>query len=163
MSGLLNQVINGFPEACQTQSCHRQGCTAHLGNVPNPHCIINMDDPSLRLQNRRHCDFIIFHGVPNGVRAVALELKSGRNVRSAVDQLDETARYLQQKFPAPMVLSEFCAVLVHGKGIRGPWNRDLAAAKLNFRGTQVTIKRMKCNDPANPLFRAKSSLCDLDG
>lgn len=160
MNDLLNHVIDGFPADCRAQRCHRQGCTAHLGNLPTPNCIINMDDPSLRLQNRRHCDFIVFHGVPNGVRAIALELKSGRNVRLAVDQLNETARYLQQKFPAPRVLSEFCAILVHGKGIRGPWNRDLAAAKLNFRGTHVTIKRMKCNDSTNPVFRAKSSLCD---
>lgn len=152
MSSLLRQVIDEFPQDCMAQRCRREGCTAHLGNVPNPHRIVNMDEPSLGLQNRSHCDYIIFYEAPSGVHAVALELKNSPDVGRAVNQLKGTAQYLQGMFPSPKILSEFRAVLVHGKGIPGPLNKKLIRAKLNFRGTQVTIERMKCNDQNAPLF-----------
>lgn len=152
MSGLLRQVVDGFPQDCMARNCRREGCTAHLGNVPKPHQIVDMDKPSLGLQSRSHCDFIIFHEASSGVHAVALELKNSPNVGRAVNQLIGTAQYLQEMFPSPKILSEFRAVLVHGKGISRTLNRRLLRARLNFRGTQVTIERRRCNDQNTPLF-----------
>lgn len=152
MNGLLKRVADEFPQECEVQRCRREGCTAHLGNVPIPHWIADMDTPSLGLHNRSHCDFIIFHEAQGVVHAVALELKNSLNVGKAVDQLKETARYLQERFPAPLQLSEFRAVLVHGRGISKAFNRKLLRAKLNIRGAQVTIERRHCNDPKTPIF-----------
>jgi len=152
VNDLLRRAINEFLQGCEVKNCRRDGCAASLGNVPNPHWIADMDKPSLGLQNRKHCDFVIFHDEQDGVHAIALELKNSPNVGRAVDQLRETARYLQERFPAPHQLSEFRAVLVHGRGISKAFNRKLLRAKLIFRGAQVTIERRHCNDPKTPIF-----------
>lgn len=154
MNDPLNYVIAAFGRACLVQICSESQCFAHLGNVPHPYLIVDMDHHSLGLQRQgqSRCDFIVFHEKQGGVEAIALELKSGRvRMTDVQNQLNASSQFLETSLPSS-ILKGFVPVLFHKQKISTQFSRNLNEAKVRFRGDYMTIRQRRCNNPNTPLF-----------
>ena len=98
----------------------------------------------------KRCDFIVFLPGPDGKLIVApLELKSGRvDVSDALDQLEKGAAFAERFAPEDSEI--VCRpILFHGKRLHRAERDELKRGKVQFRGTELTVKTKGCGQGRN--------------
>ena len=139
MCALMERLKDEIPQRAIVNRCAKEGCEVPLRNAPSPHLVINMDDPSFRLGNESHCDFLFvscdYTGGANWV--VPLELKRGcPSATEMVNQLQAGSGFAQDRIPAKHK-TRFLPVGVYG-GRLHTYQRDrLRKARISFREKKI--------------------------
>ena len=133
-------------DGCLDRKCKRPGCRVSLKGVPQPHLIIDFDEPDSPLgKSQTRCDYLfVADGNRNGGWVVPLELKRGRyDAGEVVKQLEAGGKVAEDIVPGKTKV-RFRPVLVFGRAPHPAEILELRRSKIRFRGSEKRIESMKC-------------------
>ena len=133
-------------DGCLDRKCEKDGCRVSLKGVPQPHLIIDFDEPDSPLgESQTRCDYLfVADGNRNGGWVVPLELKRGKYDASKVVKQLEAGRKVAEDIVPEKTKVRFRPVLVFGKAPHPAEILELRRSKIRFRGSEKRIESMKC-------------------
>ena len=146
MTGLVEAVRARVDDGCLGRKCEKDGCRVSLKGVPQPHLIIDFDEPDSPLgESQTRCDYLfVADGNRNGGWVVPLELKRGKYDASKVVEQLEAGREVAEDIIPEKTKIRFRPVLVFGKAPHPAEMLELRRSKIRFRGSEKRIESMKC-------------------
>jgi len=133
-------------DGCLDRKCEKDGCKVSLEGAPQPHLIIDFDEPDSPLgKSQTRCDYLfVADGNRNGGWVVPLELKRGRYDASEVVKQLEAGRKVAEDIVPGKTKVRFRPVLVFGRTPHSAEILELRRSKIRFRGSEKRIESMKC-------------------
>ena len=100
MTRLLSELRRTLPDDCLTRTCNKDGCSLSLEQAPKQRVIVDLDAPSLGIEDQPHCDYLFVSDEPERVFMAPIEFKTGSFSSShVVDQLRQGAELANRYLP----------------------------------------------------------------
>ena len=141
-------------------SCSGEGCRVDMANLPSDRVVINIErEFESRNMTEKRCDRLLFFidTAENNFVAVPIELKSGKAEQSEVtEKLQNSLNFAADIIPRTRALTiVYRPILFEGRGIKWINPRGTKQLNVNFRGSNLRIRRGRCGKSEN-LVRALS-------
>ena len=138
--------------------CSGEGCRADMTDIPSHRVVIDVESEfkSRKIATKR-CDRLLFYFNPdeNNLVAAPIELKSGKAEQSEVTEKLQNRLHFAADIVPRILTTVYRPILFEGRGIKWINPRGTKQLNVNFRSSNLRIRRGRCGKSEN-LVRALS-------
>ena len=158
----VNRVLDGIraqvDEGSFIDSCSGEGCRVDMTGIPPEQVVIHVErEFDSRNITEKRCDRLLFYAAGNNLVAAPIELKSGKAEQLEVtEKLQNSLHFAADIVPRTRALTiVYRPILFEGRGIKWINPRGTKQLNVNFRGSNLRIRRGRCGKNGN-IVRALS-------
>ena len=139
-------------------SCSGEGCRVDMANLPSDRVVIDVErEFDSRNITKKRCDRLLFfiEIAESNLVAAPIELKSGKAEQSEVTEKLQNSLHFAADIVPRILTTVYRPILFEGRGIKWINPRGTKQLNVNFRSSNLRIRRGRCGKSEN-LVRALS-------
>ena len=141
VSNVVDDLRRVATAGCEAEECEDAGCHLNMEEIADPWVLVNLDCEDLGLGQVTHADFLL--GTQDDALA-CIELKSGRSISGAVEQIQESSSYAESELRMSEHVIQFRPILGHHVGLKTGQRKYLQRQRIKFQENRHSIRLIPC-------------------
>ena len=141
MAEVVGALRRSVPAGCQAVACEDAGCSLAIDDIADPWVLVDLDCEGLSLRGVTHADFLL--ATQGGVLA-CIELKGGKTIRGAVEQIQESSFYVEDELRLSVHVTQFRPILGHHVKLKVGQRKHLQMQRIEFQKKGYSIRLIPC-------------------